>query len=136
MTPQPRSPHDAESTTQAIDLTPMLDVVFILLIFFIVSASFVRLPGVEVERVEAASEQARQPAILVAVDHSGQIWMDKLALNDLQLRAQLTRLRNEYPRGGLVIQADRAAPIARLTLLGRLAAELGISDVSIATRND
>ena len=125
-----------DSPVQAIDLTPMLDVVFILLIFFIVTASFVKLPGPEVERTEALSAVATKPAILVAIDQHDVIWMDKSALTDNRVKFALARLQAENPRGSLVIQVDNRASIGRLALVSGLAGQLGISDISVSTLND
>ncbi len=122
--------------TQATDLTPMLDVVFILLIFFIVTASFVKLPGPEVERAEALTAQARKPAMLVAIDQHDVIWMDKSPLADNRIKIELARLQAENPRGSLVIQVDNRASIGRLALVSDLAGQLGISDISVSTLHD
>ncbi|RLA47274.1 MAG: biopolymer transporter ExbD [Gammaproteobacteria bacterium] len=121
---------------QAIDLTPMLDVVFILLIFFIVTASFVKVPGPEVERSEALTAELRKPAILVAIDQHDVIWMDKAPLADNQVKLALSRLQAENPRGGLVVQVDNRASIGRLALVTDLATQLGISDISVSTLRD
>lgn len=125
-----------DSPVQAIDLTPMLDVVFILLIFFIVTASFVKLPGLEVERTEALSAAATKPAILVAIDQHDVIWMDKSPLPDNRIKFALARLQAENPRGSLVIQVDNRASIGRLGLVSNLAKQLGIHDISVSTFND
>lgn len=124
------------SSVQAIDLTPMLDVVFILLIFFIVTASFVKLPGPEVDRTEALSAVATKPAILVAIDQHDVIWMDKSPLTDNRIKFALARLQAENPRGSLVIQVDNRASIGRLGLVSNLAKQLGIHDISVSTLND
>ncbi len=124
------------SPVQAIDLTPMLDVVFILLIFFIVTASFVKLPGPEVDRTEALSAVATKPAILVAIDQQDVIWMDKSPLADNRIKFALARLQAENPRGSLVIQVDNRASIGRLGLVSNLAKQLGIHDISVSTLNN
>ena len=131
------SQQSSESTpTQAIDLTPMLDVVFILLIFFIVTASFVKLPGPEVERSEALTAQARKPAMLVAIDQHDVIWLDKSPLADKRVKFELARLQADNPRGSLVIQVDNRASVGRLALVSDLAGQLGISDISVSTLHD
>lgn len=124
------------SPVQAIDLTPMLDVVFILLIFFIVTASFVKLPGPEVDRTEALSAVATKPDILVAIDQHDVIWMDKSPLADNRIKFALARLQAENPRGSLVIQVDNRASIGRLGLVSNLAKQLGIHDISVSTLNN
>jgi len=125
-----------DSSVQAVDLTPMLDVVFILLIFFIVTASFVKLPGPEVELTKALSAVARKPAMLVAIDQHDVIWMDKSPLADSRVKFALARLQAENPRGSLVIQVDNRASVGRLVLVSDLAGQLGISDISVSTLND
>ena len=131
-----RSAGSDDTPVQAIDLTPMLDVVFILLIFFIVTASFVKLPGPEVALVDALSAEAKKPAILVAIDQYDVIWMDKSPLADNRIKFALARLQAENPRGSLVIQVDKRASIGRLALVSDLAGQLGISDISVSTLND
>ena len=126
----------SDESVQAIDLTPMLDVVFILLIFFIVTASFVKLPGPEVERSEALSAVATKPAMLVAIDQHDVIWMDKSPLADNRVKFALARLLAENPRGSLVIQVDNRASIGRLALVSDVAGQLGIRNISVSTRND
>lgn len=125
-----------DTPVQAIDLTPMLDVVFILLIFFIVTASFVKLPGPEVALVEALSAEAKKPAILVAIDEHDVIWMDKAPLADNRIKFALARLQAENPRGSLVIQVDKSASVGRLALVSDLAGQLGIHDISVSTLHD
>ena len=126
----------SDESLQAIDLTPMLDVVFILLIFFIVTASFVKLPGPEVELTEALSAVARKPAMLVAIDQHDVIWMDKSPLTDNRVKFALARLQAENPRGSLVIQVDNRASIGRLALVSEMAGQLGIDDISVSTLNE
>jgi len=121
-------------TPQTIDLTPMLDVVFILLIFFIVTATFIRESGVEVERAAAVTAQQRSPAILVAVDADNQLWIDGRQVGADNLRLHILRLRNENPHGGLVIQADRQSEMALLARVADVARAAGIDNVSVSTR--
>jgi len=131
-----RTGADDDPSVQAVDLTPMLDVVFILLIFFIVTASFVKLPGPDVELTQALSAEARKPAMLVAIDQHDVIWMDKSPLADHRVKFALARLQAENPRGSLVIQVDNRASIGRLALVSDAAGQLGISNISVSTLND
>jgi len=124
---------ETDTTVQIVDLTPMLDVVFILLIFFMVTASFVKLPGIEVERSVAATAELRKPALLVAIDRSGGIWIDKTLIDEHKLKFHLARLLAENPRGGLVVQVDNNARVAQLALVTEIAEQLGISDISVST---
>jgi len=98
-----------------INMTPMLDVVFIMLIFFIVSTSFVRETGVEVNRPLAeSSEKLPQNAILVAITNNNQIWIDKHRIDTRAVRRNIERLLAENPDSTVIIQADESAPTGTL----------------------
>ncbi|MBU2277321.1 MAG: biopolymer transporter ExbD, partial [Gammaproteobacteria bacterium] len=97
---------DEEET--AIDLTPMLDVVFIMLIFFIVTASFVKEAGIDVNRPEASTAVKKDRAnILVAISENNEIWINKRRVDERAIQANIERLYAENPQGSVVIQADR-----------------------------
>jgi len=125
-----------EEQAQAIDLTPMLDVVFIMLIFFIVTASFIKSPGVEVEKTVTLTALKKKPGMLVGIDAQNQIWMDKNPVKDSLVKLQLLRLYTENPKGGLVIQVDEAAAVEKIALVADLAKEIGITDISVSTLNE
>src|SRR5687768_13434668 len=93
-----------------IDMTPMLDVTFIMLIFFIVTASFVKQSGIEVER-PAADTGLRQErvAILVGVSPDNTVWMNNQEVDPRAVRAGIEKLLAENPQGSVVIQADKRA---------------------------
>jgi len=99
-----------EEEESEINLTPMLDVVFIMLIFFIVTAVFVKDPGVEVTRPEAITyQQAGAGSIYVAVTPQDQIWIDREEVDVTEVRYAIERLHKETPEAGVVIQADAEA---------------------------
>ncbi|HAY05746.1 MAG TPA: biopolymer transporter ExbD [Hyphomonas sp.] len=90
-----------------IDLTPMLDVVFILLIFFIVTAQFIKEPGVQVLRPEVDNKsQAKPLAILIAIDANSDIYIDKKKINPAEVGFTIKEMRLDNPRGEVVIQTD------------------------------
>ena len=92
----------------AIDMTPMLDIVFIMLIFFIVTASFLKEAGIEVNRPEGASGDPQEKAnIMIAVTADDEVWMEKRRIDVRAVRANVERLKAENPEGTIVIQADR-----------------------------
>lgn len=98
-----------------INMTPMLDVVFIMLIFFIVTTSFVRETGVEVNRPLAeSSEKLPQNAILVAITSNNQIWIDRHRIDARAVRRNIERLLAETPGSTVIIQADETAPTGTL----------------------
>ncbi|PTB86209.1 biopolymer transporter ExbD [Pseudidiomarina aestuarii] len=126
---------DEEET--AIDMTPMLDVVFIMLIFFIVTASFVKEAGIDVNRPEASTAVQKDRAnILVAISDTGEIWINKRQVDARAVQANIERLYAENPQGSVVIQADKKATTETLIKVMDAARAAGVFDVSIATQED
>ena len=114
-------------------MTPMLDVVFIMLIFFIVTASFVKEAGIEVNRPNAVTAERKEKGnILVAITESGEIWIDKRAVDRRAVRANIERLRAENPQGGVVIQADKNSKNGLLVAVMDAAREAGVYEIAIA----
>lgn len=123
----------AEDEAQ-IDLTPMLDVVFIMLIFFIVTASFIKEAGVEVNRPEASTSDPKENVnILVAITATNEIWMDGRRIDVRAVRANIERLHAENPKGAVVIQADNESNTETVAGVLDAAREAGVYDVSLAT---
>ncbi|WP_226703863.1 ExbD/TolR family protein [Microbulbifer elongatus] len=123
----------AEEEGQAIDLTPMLDVVFIMLIFFIVTATFIKEPGVDVVKPEATTADLKAASILVAINDNNEIWIAKEKVDDRLVKNTLERLYAENPKGWLVIQPDKKASIEKVALIADAARKIGIEKVSVAT---
>jgi biopolymer transport protein ExbD len=124
----------AEEDQNAIDLTPMLDVVFIMLIFFIVTASFIKEPGIEVNRPEATtSELKKNASILIAITGNNEVWIDKQRIDVRAVKNRIERLYAENPKGTVVIQADDEASIELMTKVAKAATEVGVIDVSVST---
>ena len=127
----------SEDQGQAIDLTPMLDVVFIMLIFFIVTATFIKLPGVDITKVDTkTSDPYKKVGILVAISGNNEYWIDKKRVEGSGLKLNLTRMFNDNPKGGMVIQADNEADIESLARVADVAREIGITPVAISVEND
>ena len=123
----------ASAEEAEVDLTPMLDVVFIMLIFFIVTASFVKESGIDVNRPDAATAVVKPRGnILVAITPSGQIWIDKRVVDVRSIRANLERLHAENPQGAVVIQADRDSKNGLLVAVMDAAKLAKIENISIA----
>ncbi len=123
-----------EEEAQAIDLTPMLDVVFIMLIFFIVTATFIKETGKEVLRPEATTAADKKNAsILVAVGADNEIWIDKKKVDPRAVRQVIERMRADNPKGGVSIQADTASRIEFVLEVANAAREAGVTDVSVST---
>ena len=116
-----------------VNLTPMLDVVFIMLIFFIVTATFVKKSGIDVNRPDAqTAEKKEQGNILVAISASGQIWIDKRQVDPRALRANIERLKAENPQGAVIIQADKESRNGLLVKVMDAARLAGVDNVSLA----
>lgn len=116
------------------DLTPMLDVVFIMLIFFIVTATFIKETGVEVDRPDTMTAEAKKTvSLLVGVGLDSSIWIDKKKVDVRNVRPLMERLHAENPKGGLVIQADAESKIEKVLAIMDAARNLGISQVAIAS---
>lgn len=117
-----------------INLTPMLDVVFIMLIFFIVTATFIKEAGVDVLRPDALTAQKKPlVSVLVAISPKNEIWIDKRRVKPETLRSYIEQLHAENPKGGLVVQADRKAKAERLMQVLGAAQDAGITDVAVST---
>jgi biopolymer transport protein ExbD len=116
-----------------VNLTPMLDVVFIMLIFFIVTASFVKEAGIDVTRPPAATAERKERGnILVAITADNQIWIDRRQVAPKALRANIERLHAENPQGSVVIQADEKSQNGLLVRVMDAARLAGVSNVALA----
>lgn len=124
--------HQEEEEAE-INLTPMLDVVFIMLIFFIVTASFIKEAGIDVRRPEASEAEPKKKAnILVAVSANNEIWIDRKNVDPRAVQTTFERLLAENPEGSVVIQADKEAYTETIVLVMDAARQAKISRISIA----
>lgn len=116
-----------------IDLTPMLDIVFIMLIFFIVTATFVKESGIDVTRpdAETAVKQSRV-GILIAINENSEVWINRRQVDLAAVRANVERLHAENPQGGAVIQADEKAQTGVLVEIMDQVRLAGVGSISIA----
>lgn len=119
-----------------VDLAPMLDMVMILLIFFITSTSFLKESGVEVSRPVAQTSSAKPSVyILIAITEDNDVWMQQKKVDIRTVRANVERLRAENPEGGVVIQADKGSDTDTLIKVMDQAKMAGVEDISIASTN-
>ena len=117
-----------------LDMTPMLDIVFIMLIFFIVTSSSVKESGLDVNRPQAqTAEKLEQAHIIVAIGPTGEVWIDKKVIDIRALRANVARLHAENPLGSVVITADRETKTHVLVSVMDQIRLAGINNASIAT---
>lgn len=124
---------NTEEEDTELNMTPMLDVVFILLIFFIVTAVFVKEPGVDVLRPETQTQERERPTILVAVTTDDEIWVNRQVYQMNQLRNVLEQLRQENPRAEAMIQGDAGAPVGTVLDVQELMQQMEIP-VTVSTR--
>lgn len=125
-----------EEEESEINITPMLDVVFIMLIFFIVTASFVKEAGIDVNRPDAQTAVRQERAnILIAISENNEIWIDQRMVDPRALRANIERLRAENPEGSVVIQADKKSVTETLVTVMDAARQAGVYNVSIAAQD-
>ena len=123
---------DDEEESQ-IDLTPMLDVVFIMLIFFIVTTSFVKESGLDVNRPSASTAKKKERAsILVGISQTGDIWIQKRRVDIRSVRANIERLHAESPEGTVVIQADKLSETGILVDVMDQIRLAGVESISVA----
>ena len=120
-----------------VDLTPMLDIVFIMLIFFIVTATFIKEPGLDVDRpVAEESSKVKTISVLVAVGPRNEIYIDKREVDLRSVRATVERLLLENPGGGVVIQADKDAEMGTVIEVMDQVQLAGAPKVDISTTKD
>ena len=116
-----------------IDITPMLDIVFIMLIFFIVTATFVKESGIDVTRPDAETAvKQNRVAILIAIGDKNEIWINRRKIDLASVRANVEKLHAENPQGGAVIQADRQAETGVLVEIMDQVRLAGVGAISIA----
>lgn len=132
---QPLRHHDPDAEPAEINLAPMIDILFILLIFFLVTSSFVRESGVQVDRPGALSAgQVEAAAILIAIRPDGEIWLDHKAVDLRRLKPAVSRLHSRIPEAPVVIQADRKADVGLLVQVMDQVRLAGIQDIAVAAQ--
>jgi biopolymer transport protein ExbD len=115
-----------------IDLAPMLDFVMNLLIFFIITTSFVKEAGITVDRPEAMTAEHQESGnILIAIRSNGEIWMDKRQVDVREVRPMIERLHVERPDDTVVVIGDKAAPAGILAEVMDEVKLGGIQDVFV-----
>jgi biopolymer transport protein ExbD len=125
--------HSEGDESTDIDLAPMLDFVLNLLIFFIITTSFVKEAGITVNKAQAATAEHKDSGnILIAIRPNGDIWMDKRRVDIKEVRPMIERLHIERPEDTVVIIADRESSTGMLTKVMDQVKLGGVADVSIA----
>jgi biopolymer transport protein ExbD len=129
--------HKAGADEAEVDMTPMLDIVFIMLIFFIVTATFVKQSGLEVIRPAAeTAEDQRRVSILIAIGPGDSVWMDNKEVDVRAVRAGVEKLLAENPLGSVVIQADQKSKSGILMQVMDQVRQAGAPATAISTEKD
>ncbi len=125
--------HAREEEETEINITPMLDIVFIMLIFFIVTTSFVKETGIDVDRPPAnTAEPKPRGNIMIAVNANGQIWMEKRQVEMGQIRFMVENAKAENPESSVIIITDKEAPTGKLIDLMDQVRLGGVNIISVA----
>ena len=120
-----------------IDITPMLDVVFIMLIFFIVTASFIKESGAKVTKPTADNSQKYPRAtVLLAIDENNQIWLDRRVIDPRAIKANMNRLMAENPEGDVIVQADVESEAKTVLEVVDKLRDAGIPVATISTKSE
>ncbi len=117
-----------------LNLTPLIDMIFILLIFFMVTASFVRESGVEVERPVAESSESKAPSAVVSIDANNTIWIENKTIDVRSVNAWMVNFLHESPEVSVVIASDIMARSGILIQVLDACRMAGIKNVSVATK--
>tara|TARA_R110002049_G_scaffold1062_11_gene8009 strand:- start:4786 stop:5193 length:408 start_codon:yes stop_codon:yes gene_type:complete len=124
----------ADDEDNEINLTPMLDVVFIMLIFFIVTASFIKEAGIDVNRPDAPQVETppEEANILIVIRPNDEIWIDRRIIDPKALRANIERLHAENPQSNVVIQVNAKSTNKMLVAVMDASRQAGVYNISIA----
>ena len=122
---------------EGMNITPLIDIVFIMLIFFIVTASFVKEAGMEINRPKAKTAVVQQHAsVLVAITADGMVWIDNAPVDVRSIPAHVSRLLAENPQGSVVIQADRESRNDTLVQVMDQIRQAGVEKIALSADPD
>ena len=129
--------HAPDQEDHGIDLAPMLDFVLNLLIFFIITTSFVKQTGAIVDKPFADTAEHRESGnLLIAVKPDGAVWMDRKQLDLRELRPAIEKLHIERPDDTIVIIADKLAPAGQVAKVMDEARKAGVKDIAISAQTN
>ncbi len=96
--------------TAELNIAPLIDMVFILLIFFLVTTSFVKETGIDISRPTASTAVSNAKAtVLIAIDRENRVFLDRREIDVRAVRANMERILAETPEGAVVVVADKAS---------------------------
>jgi biopolymer transport protein ExbD len=131
----PRSKYSSSAgQDEDVNVTPLLDIVFIMLIFFIVTSTFVKEPGVEIERPLAETlKERRLASILVGISADNKIYINKDEVGLDEVKVAVEALKRENPRGTAVIQVDAGAESRYLIEVVDQIKDAGVEEIAVST---
>lgn len=125
--------HSQKDEELEINLTPMLDIVFIMLIFFIVTAVFVKESGVQVDKPYAVNvTEQKKVSILIAVTADDKVWINRKEVDIKSIRPIVEKLKMENPKGTVSVQADEKAKAGITLEVMDAVRQAGVANVSIS----
>ncbi len=117
-----------------LNMAPLIDMIFILLIFFLVTATFVKESGVEIQRPEAASAQDKPEAgLFIGITEQGEIFIDKTRVDLRSVRGMVEHFLLETPSGGVILEADRSSLTGRLVAVLDQCRMAGAENIAVST---
>ncbi len=126
-----------QAETASINMTPLIDMVFILLIFFLVTASFTKESGISVDRPTAQTATRQERAsLIIAVSQTGAIWLDQQQIELRSVRAHIERLHAQNPEGTVIILADQAALTGTTVAVLDQVRLAGVTNIAIAANDE
>ncbi|MEE9157700.1 MAG: biopolymer transporter ExbD [Gammaproteobacteria bacterium] len=132
-----RTHTEEQSTSIGVNLTPLIDMVFILLIFFLVTSSFVKESGIDVNRPTAQTATRKERGnIIIAINKDGEIWIDKQQVDVRSVRSHIERLHAQNPEGTVIILADQDSRTGLMVKVIDQARLAGVGNVAIAASQD
>ena len=126
-----------ETAAESVNMTPLIDMVFILLIFFLVTASFTKESGIDVDRPTAQTAvREEQGSMIIGVSKDGEIWLDNQLIELRAVRAHVEHLHAQNPEGTVIILADKNGPVGTAIEVLDQVRLAGVTNVSIAASNE
>ena len=123
-----------ETDQTGIDLTPLLDVVFIMLIFFIVTAAFTRESGIEISKPKAlTSSHLEGQSIVITIDKDNEIWFENRNVDIRTVQNHVSRIRSDNPKASIIIEADKRSLTDVLIAVMDASRRAGVTNISIAS---
>lgn len=126
-----------DNVASNVNLTPLIDMVFILLIFFLVTASFTKESGIEVDRPSAkTASRQEQGTLIIGVNEIGEVWIEGKKVKLRSVRAHVERLTAQNPEGTVIIMADKNSNTGTTIDVLDQVRLAGVSNVSIAAKQE